>query len=1291
MGNIINTSKIATFTPKQASISERGIEKTFGRPEDHVEVHIYDLRDNLLHSEPYFKDYFVERAKTPPSTTLNPTDVEPEIVNPNVKGAGDRDHESPGPNKATEGYWFNTGAEKIWVSTISMQTQGIQGLASEINLDPESILKNEGYTTGKYKVKVNIKRTKIFNVLGNPFAIKEISGNRREIRTITPQIPNNTLGAATSAFISELESSVYFKEFHLSFGEDINILGINILLDKNTSKYEVLFKTLDPLPSFIDTQASFNICEYIVDPVVYTVDLGLPDVLDNTIPLRGPNTKIDVRLHNSIPSKLKNYNQVLEYSSTSSYNRLLNKLENTIVPQVDYDYIRPVTQSWDGTEEETFHFENFIHFGSAESRLRNFEYKLKLLESYASQSGNLFDSHYYSPQIPAGSTSTYINNNIQSLADKTQKIIKGFDGYEQFLYFTTGSNKYTWPKSNKTKPYTLHSVTSSEAKTWLGHGVDTYGDYGGQLLSASLFDRQNNNSLKQFIPNHIIINSDNNFYLNFVNMVGQHFDNIWLHIKHLTNINDTHHTRGISKDLVYFTLKGLGLETFDQFENANLIEYILGENIHNQTVGKFEIGKYIVGESNHFYGIGDHQTLVTASNEGSIPKGDITREIWKRLYHNAPYLLKTKGTERGLRALMSCYGVPASMLNVKEYGGPTKDKTTYKTFTYDKSSFALKGDSGTGGYFLKTDWSSSLTDALNTEAKTVEFRIKPHRGSKTTENYHLFSLGSGDGKAEHSEPILTLTPYTGNDISSSGDSTQYGKLDLYLNSHISASTANFPIYNGDFWNIFIGTPGTSGSHSEIQFGAYQTNWLKNTTYHRASAPMLSEYSRSLSWGAVTSSGASTKTVGGANYAYIGGTEASDHAVYDDVDGLRYSGSIQEVKFHFGEMLTHDTLVKHSLEPFMYGGNTMSSSYDTVVLRLPLGSNLYKNSSSFHPRNEHTTYLPGITSSMANASDGTSTLRWEEIDEVHYIPTPDTGIATTSEKVRIDTGSIDDDILSHKVRCETSILDRVPQDFEDLGVFFSPTNEINEDIIYTLGAFRLDDYIGSPLPSHQSSQFYPDLKKLKEIYYKKVDDKYDVWDYIKLIEQVDHTLFKLIEQWVPFKANTKTGLLIEPTYLDRPKVKRTVPTKTDGQTMIPGSYTTIEVEYSTFTSSQADKYEGSKLFRMGTDVGGGNVVTTMNYKQQFNKNQHTGSLVGKPPYVLKDKTIQTGGTNADIAIKDLFKFEKEHSQAPIRPNSTGSRDMKRMSTTPLGNIQKGRISRRYYRSLAIGNQNDLLKI
>ena len=59
--------------------------------------------------------------------------------------------------------------------------------------------------------------------------------------------------------------------------------------------------------------------------------------------------------------------------------------------------------------------------------------------------------------------------------------------------------------------------------------------------------------------------------------------------------------------------------------------------------GELIIGDYMVGgTTNQFFDTQEGITnFVTASNEGSLPKGDITREIWKRLYHNAPYLLKT--------------------------------------------------------------------------------------------------------------------------------------------------------------------------------------------------------------------------------------------------------------------------------------------------------------------------------------------------------------------------------------------------------------------------------------------------------------------------------------------------------------------------------------------------------------------------------------------------------------------------------------------------------------------------
>ena len=86
--------------------------------------------------------------------------------------------------------------------------------------------------------------------------------------------------------------------------------------------------------------------------------------------------------------------------------------------------------------------------------------------------------------------------------------------------------------------------------------------------------------------------------------------------------------------------------------------------------------------------------------------------------------------------MISDSGIPSTILNIKEYGGsttvtgPLKDikyADHYKTFTYQKSGLALKGESGANGYFVKTNWSSSLTNALSSSAKTIEFRIKPYR------------------------------------------------------------------------------------------------------------------------------------------------------------------------------------------------------------------------------------------------------------------------------------------------------------------------------------------------------------------------------------------------------------------------------------------------------------------------------------------------------------------------------------------------------------------------------------
>ena len=1177
-------------------VTTRLLNKRFGRPEDYIELHIYSNSEELLYSEDNFSDY-----KFPKNIT--------------------------------------------------------EELTPELNMDPVKILQDRGFTSGKYRLSFNIQRKKIINSFLKSFTLKEISSSRTELKAIVEVVNNADLQKAVRGIIGEMVSSAFYKDIVLNFGDDQLVTCTNILLNKRSKKYQVLFKLYEPLPPSITTTNTFRVSENIVDKTNITVDLGFSPIEDNRINLRGPNFKIDTRLNNSVPSAFKNYNNILEYNSTSSYEQLLNQLENKEVPEIDYTLIKSLHSS---SIDRSYHFENFIHFSSATERLKNFEYKLKLIELY---DGQVSEINTITGPTSGSSVVLVDKNNIYK---KKENLIKGFDGYERFLYYTSGSI-FTWPKQTSTSPFTLYSISSSQAKTWLGDDRSNYPNYGGQLLSSSLYDRENVHKISNLLPTHIKENSDNNSFSLFTDMIGQQFDHVWTHIKHLTEVNDTHHTKGISKDLVYFQLKSLGIEAFDQFENSDLIEYILGKSQANNTVGGLQVGTFSVGgNDSNFYDTVGSETMVTSSNAGSIPKEEITKSIWKRLYHNAPYLLKTKGTERGLRALMSCYGIPSTLLNVKEYGGSTSDKSTFKTFSYEKSGLALNGDSGAfpypypggstppGKYFIKTDWSSSLTDALSSSAKTVEFRIKPEKPSTlvnlTLQKYHLFGLS---GSNATKDPHLVLTPYRGNDISSSNDSTQYGKIDLYINNAVVASTSNFPIYNGDFWNIHIGTAGTSGSNSNIEFGAYQSNFNKNTFKYTAQHSQT-EADRQLTFGDPFNGG---NNIGGALHAYFGGVSSNTSTAYNTVDTIRYSGSLQEIRYHYGELLSDSTLTKHALEPFMYAGNTISSSFNNVVLRLPLGSNDKQDISSFHP-NIDVTYLDSSISS--NLTEFNLTQKYEEVVETHHLPTPDTvGASMTSEKVRLDTGVIDDDILSVVKKSETSALDRQPQDFEDLGVFFSPTTELNEDIVYQLGAFRLDDYIGSPLPSAQTSSNYPDLKDIRDEYFKRVKNKYNYWDYTKLIQYVDHTLFKLVEQFVPMKANLKTGLLIEPHYLERNKFARELPVIDYGVTMTQGSYQTFDFQI-----------DPERQFNLD----GSSVVTT----------NILSSTTGSNGF----KTEQ--GTNVTIDIDDYILDEIQNfSQAPIQPFTTTKPVgyIERKSSILLGNAVKSKLSSIYYRSLDKGKETD----
>ena len=140
-------------------------------------------------------------------------------------------------------------------------------------------------------------------------------------------------------------------------------------------------------------------------------------------------------------------------------------------------------------------------------------------------------------------------------------------------------------------------------------------------------------------------------------MIGQHFDNIFVYINQITDLYDADNRldKGVSKDLVADALRSMGIKLYESnFATNDLYSTLLGTTASGSNLPP--TGSEVI------------DTFVTASSE-YFPLANVGKETYKRLYHNLPYLLKKKGTVEGLRALITTFGIPETILRISEFGG----------------------------------------------------------------------------------------------------------------------------------------------------------------------------------------------------------------------------------------------------------------------------------------------------------------------------------------------------------------------------------------------------------------------------------------------------------------------------------------------------------------------------------------------------------------------------------------------------------------------------------------------
>ena len=1048
-----------------------------------------------------------------------------------------------------------------------------------IQIDYAAALTSFNIPRGYFEVATNIHSNLIGNRQALVLQVKEISPDRRELLIQLGLGDETTTAAYDGAITRYLSEYISAFEANVALNFDYNRIYKIINHKEWTTPNSMVVRLYTPLADDINVNDVLWIVEELVDTYVDNVQLSSTAPESNINTLRGPNFEIESNYNTITETEFKNWTQLLNTNLASSQQIINSYFSGSLESlNIGIDYTA---------------FDNFVFYGSAYERLANFKYKLDLLEYYDSQLTTLNDA--------TGDDTTFANN-ITNYNNQKQNLLGTFDNFEYWLYYeptaslTThgisgsfiGAEGYAltpWPKYLSGSLYYVHPTTSTLGSAW----------YNGFLATAALYDQENDNALIKTIPQHIRDDANNSEYELFVNMIGQHFDILYTYINALTKTYrpEEQPKLGMDKEALYEIAQSMGWKLANGRQASSLWQYKLGIN--------------------------DSGSFTSTGSLFSKSDNDITTEIWRRVVNNLPYLLKTKGTARSIKALMNVYGIPQTLLSIREYGGPNPDADT-PALIEDRFAYALHLTGSNNGRVIVPapmyptasigNWQIPLTNGTSTSGYispiTREIRFQP------TEKQTMMLLSLNNTTASNStHGSIIAIEYT----ASYSGSSEYGRLWHTYSSGsggvraISSSTEWLPLYDGDMWNLRWWWNG-GGTHYNTQLTTDSSttyyiqvqkasDYINGKIIHQASSSVTPIRQSATTVWAAELDGRTT------NFIHIGGASGSSNVIYTNLQTnlnsvlKRFSGEVQEYR-EWVERLDQNTFDIHTLNPTSYVSSlNPTASYYTLVRHYTLGSDVqaYDHSkeqlfiTSSHPANHiknFTTSVPyvlnvsGITdASSTTYASASAFIESTNIQRGQYVPIEETyyidGVSLGGQLPRSEKIRLEDNFLIRRLSptntAERSSFDYAPIDTNRLGLFYSQADQVNKDIFDHIGDIALDDYVGNP--EDEFDYQYPQLRGFSNEYWKKYTNRNDINAYIRIFSQFDFTLFNQIKQLLPARVDEAMGLLVEPHALERNKIaltKRISVENPQYDVLITGLQPTASSEYlPEYTASISTSY------------------------------------------------------------------------------------------------------------------------
>lgn len=714
------------------------------------------------------------------------------------------------------------------------------------------------------------------------------------------------------------------------------------------------------------------------------------------------------------------------------------------------------------------------------------------------------------------------------------------------------------------------------------------------LTSASSYDKENPNLITRLIPQHYLVEGSfeqglteeniplyggqgipgqgqlNNVQvmLSLLYIWSKFFDEIKLYLDAFSSLKTVDYdlNQSVPNNFLFDIAQHYGFFLPPFFTTSNIEQYVSAENIDPLTKGNEKL------------------SLQSVQNE-----------LLRRILINLPAVIRSKGTQHSIKSFLRALGIePEASMRFREYGG-----ATYKNISNareQKSDIVGLINFSTGS-IIKSNYLSGSRIEIGypyPEGSFVnKFQHAPH-GISNSLNDGLFTSGSWTFECSYkyntqSVPLNSMTQslarlcVTGSGIQNPGlvaNLIAYydkisPKLTLFLrpgndsNAPLLSMPLTLPrdaVFNGDIWNISFGCQRNDSIGSIVSSSYFLRAGLQNeddvsylistSSYFYeltgSSSPLNNNVFRSLDLthltnvsGSFISLGTNQTIAAGTtdSYRFLNNTtkvvdNGARHTIFDGrMLKLRFWSKSFEEKEWIEHVRNYQSLgVYDPLKNYNYE-KTLSGSFE----RLRLDS-LIKQENKRADNNGNITFNDFSENNIHLFGSGfpndRNVITPEIIRYTHLSPYFDESI--TNDKIRV-RGYKDETLIERNVWSQKSPVYEIyrsesPIDDSRFSIDFSLVDALNKDIVNIFSTFdSLQNYIGNP--ELMFSPDYPDLEKLRNVYFNRIKDKLNFKAFFEFYNWFDSSISTFIEQLIPRKTVFKgTNFLIESHMLERSKLE-----------------------------------------------------------------------------------------------------------------------------------------------------------